>query len=736
MLVKYVCFVGAPLPSREPDATTEDPEPGPSSQCNTPKKQKMRKEIARLRTKLSRLKKQKNSSPRLTTQDKRIKHIMSQLSCYLPNDTLAFIETQIRMSRRSKQGKRWSITDKTLALSIFYHSRKAYRLLSKLFCLPSKSTLLRTLRKSNLSPGFNDKVFDALRLKVASMPEIDCQCAVTFDEISLKSALAYNSQRDVIEGFENFGELGQTKYMATHALVFMARGLSSKWKQPVGYFISSGPITGKILQSLTRSCVTKLTNIGLSVKALICDQGSNNRQFLETFEKVTSDRPFITVDSKNISVIYDPPHLLKNIRNNFKKHGFIMNNQPIKWQYVTQFYCFDKSNTIRMAPKLHDKHIDLPPFSAMRVNLAAQVLSHSVAAGISTLSILGKLDAEAKHTASFIEMFDQIFNVFNSNSLKCSQKFRHAIQKESGHVQFLKDALTFLDTIQLPSRRKLPCLNGWKISINSLLALWADLNTNHGFKFLLTNRLNQDCLENMFSIVRSRRGHGDNPDPHQFLAAFRQIVVDKLLLPSEASNCQADIDKVLLDLSSFSQVSAPSQIRGTTLSDENVSVGVDDSSALSTLNICTQNVASYMAGYLLRRVPFCSQCNSKFTVPNLSDNDPATEFLKAKAYVATGTLIYPSPVFANLVAKLETVFDSNFPHVVHMEKVLMRLVLYAAPHHEGMTDCDSMPCKEKLVRVARLYMKVRIFHAIKISNLDNKCPHGKRNRKMLKLLHL
>ena len=49
------------------------------------------------------------------------------------------------------------------------------------------------------------------------------RCAVTFDEISLKSALAYNSQRDVIEGFENFGDLGQSKYMATHALVFMVQ---------------------------------------------------------------------------------------------------------------------------------------------------------------------------------------------------------------------------------------------------------------------------------------------------------------------------------------------------------------------------------------------------------------------------------------------------------------------------------------------------------------------------------
>ena len=117
-----------------------------------------------------------------------------------------------------------------LALSIFYHSRKAYRLLSKLFCLPSKSTLLRSLRKFNLSPGFSDKVFDALKLKVASMSQIACQCAVTFDEISLKSVLVYNSQRDVVEGFENFGDLGQSKYMATHALVFMVQGLSSKFR--------------------------------------------------------------------------------------------------------------------------------------------------------------------------------------------------------------------------------------------------------------------------------------------------------------------------------------------------------------------------------------------------------------------------------------------------------------------------------------------------------------------------
>ena len=567
-------------------------------------------------------------------------------------------------------------------------------------------------------------------MKVASMPQHARQCAITFDEMSLKSALQYNAQRDTIEGFENFGDCGKSKYMATHALVFMVRGLSAKWKQPVGYFLSSGPVTGAMLQTLTRSCIDKLTKIGLNVKVLICDQGSNNRQFLESIEKVTCDRPFIKVDHQTIFVIYDPPHLLKNVRNNFVKQGFVVNKKAIEWRYVTQFYAFDRANAIRMAPKLLDKHINLPPFAAMRVNLAAQILSHSVAAGVSTLCTLGHLDADAKYTATFIEMFDQL-----CNSLKSSQKFRHALQNGSGHVAFLKDAMKFIESVQLASGRKLPCLIGWKIPIQSLLSLWEDLSVNHEFKFLLTNRLNQDCLENMFSVVRSRRGHGDNPDAQQFLAAFRQIAVDKLLLPSEASNCQADMDKVLLDISSFSvEPSQPSESTSGSALLPLPDCVMDDT---DTMNICVQNVVSYMAGYLLRRIPFsCTICQSKFVVTNLTENDRTTELLKAKAYRETGTLIYPSSLFASLVGKFEKVFNTCFPHVVHMEKVLSRLVLCAEPHCQGIVECHTIECQQKLVSVARLFMKVRSFHAIKSSNAANACTHVKRNRKVMKLMNI
>ena len=71
-----------------------------------------------------------------------------------------------------------------------------------------------------------------------------------------------------------------------------------------------------------------------------------------------------------------------------------------------------------------------------------------------------------------------------------------------------------------------------------------------------------------------------------------------------------------------------------------------------------------------------------------------------------------------------------------MEKVLTRLVLYAESCCEGIVQCDSMVCKQKMVSVVRLFMKVRVFLAIKTSNANNACTHGKRNRKMLKLMHM
>ena len=80
------------------------------------------------------------------------------------------------------------------------------------------------------------------------------------------------------------------------------------------------------------------------------------------------------------------------------------------------------------------------------------------------------------------------------------------------------------------------------------MALWKYLQ-NSGFKYLLTNRLNQECLQNLFLILRSKGAFRDITDPQQFRAAFRHTIIDKLFVLSTSANCALDSDKKLLDIS-------------------------------------------------------------------------------------------------------------------------------------------------------------------------------------------
>ena len=121
-----------------------------------------------------------------------------------------------------------------------------------------------------------------------------------------------------------------------------------------------------------------------------------------------------------------------------------MQSRPVDWKFVCEFYDVDSSKTSRMAPKLTRRHLDLPPFSTLRVKLAAQVLSHSVVTGIKVIAQWGIISEDAMHTADFLEASDQLFNAFNSWSLKSSTMMKGAFTATPGHVEFLMDKLAWL----------------------------------------------------------------------------------------------------------------------------------------------------------------------------------------------------------------------------------------------------------------------------------------------------
>ena len=139
--------------------------------------------------------------------------------CVISVSQTSFIISQICLTKRKKQGKRWTIKHKSLALSLLHSSPKTYRLLQKIFCLPSIDTLKRVMKNINVVEGFNEEILSALSLKVKNMPKLSKYVCLVYDEMSIKEGISYDGGHDRVEGFT------KEKHLANHALVFVARGI-------------------------------------------------------------------------------------------------------------------------------------------------------------------------------------------------------------------------------------------------------------------------------------------------------------------------------------------------------------------------------------------------------------------------------------------------------------------------------------------------------------------------------
>ncbi|XP_035232862.1 uncharacterized protein LOC118204669 [Stegodyphus dumicola] len=392
--------------------------------CNknlTPKSLKIRQ----LSHKLAYLKR-KHSAKRKANKAG-VEKALQLISSLVSSVVFTFIKSQIKASNVSKYGRRWSLMDKNLCLQIYLSSPKSYNTLKAFLHLPSKPTLLKAVSGIKMEPGFSVAVLNAIKLVASKLKIHDRYCILSFDEITLKQSLSYDKKSDYIVGFENYGSYTELKMFpeyATHGLVFMVRGLCKKWKQVIGYFFSSHTTPGFMLCTLVMEALSKLFDCGLIPVAVVCDGGANNVVCYKKFMKVTEERPYIICQDKKVFTLFDVPHLLKCLRNNFRKYDVKFQGGKIaSWNHIVSLWEFDRKMPHRCVPKLTDRHVNVDCLSAMSVKLAAQVFSHSVASGLCYLSALNGLPASASLTADFCSNINILFDSLNSRTLKHSNPF-------------------------------------------------------------------------------------------------------------------------------------------------------------------------------------------------------------------------------------------------------------------------------------------------------------------------
>ena len=160
------------------------------------------------------------------------------------------------------------------------------------------------MKKVNIAPGVHHSILAALTFRAQAITTSEKLYDVIFDDMVIKEKLQYDGARDTIDGTENVGDMGKSQYVANHAGVFMVRRLVGNWKQPVGYFLTSGPMS-------SWSWKTVFLNVETNCKWLACwwwcDQGSNNRSMMTELGISVTDLTF-EVNNEKLHALFDPPH--------------------------------------------------------------------------------------------------------------------------------------------------------------------------------------------------------------------------------------------------------------------------------------------------------------------------------------------------------------------------------------------------------------------------------------------
>lgn len=310
----------------------------------------------------------------------------------MPHTTKLFCQMQASQSGKKKKGRRFTLDEKILALSLYKPSPKAYRILSRICVLPSRRTLQDLLHKVNLKCGINEIVFDNLKTRVSKMPDSYKYCCLAFDEMAIGAGISYDKQNDEISGFVNNGYVTEKEY-CDHVLVFMIRGIVKKYKQPLAFYYCTGSTKTMELKTQIKTVIKKVQETGLKVVATVCDQGTSNVAAINALLKETretflrngqeSKDGFFIVNKDQIFPVYDPPHLIKGIRNNLitKNLKFTIKGKEFiaKWDHIVNLYnrCPGYKG-VKLVPKLTAHHVLPALIPKMRVKHCTQVFSQSV----------------------------------------------------------------------------------------------------------------------------------------------------------------------------------------------------------------------------------------------------------------------------------------------------------------------------------------------------------------------
>lgn len=409
-----------------------------------------------------------------------------------------------------------------------YYSQAAYESLRNFFNnnLPSKRTLQMWYSSIDGSPGVCESALSTLSEKAQSYrAEYNhrLHVALISDEIAIRKHVDWNSEKEVFVGFSTITNSSQHNIdsnttqlkIAKDALVFLVVG--PDFKLPIAYHLLNG-LDGIDRAALTLEVIRKIENTGVQIISLTSDGLFANLTVAELlgadFEK---NKPYFgspTYAQSKIFIIFDPPHMLKLIRNHFSRDKIYHNNSLLDWNLLKLLVKKQSMDNFNLCNKLTQRHIDWYQ-KPMNVKLAAQTISRSVA---DTLQQLRDDQYEefkdCTETVEFLRIINDGFDVQNVAEKNSSDLiFKQPICNGTVGTIFafgrkLQQYISEL-TIQRGAKR-IPILKsqqkmgffGFYYNFQSMEGIYEDFVKSGPLTQFFTFQFSQDHIETFFSLIR------------------------------------------------------------------------------------------------------------------------------------------------------------------------------------------------------------------------------------------
>ncbi|RVE51172.1 hypothetical protein evm_004137 [Chilo suppressalis] len=438
------------------------------------------------------------------------------------------MKIQWSQNKKHLKGRQFTPEQKIASLSILKQIPKGYRFLRSIFILPAPQTLIKLIQKSNIKPGLNRKIFSQISEKAAKMTREEKLCVILFDEISKKAHISFNERKDKVTGFVDNGEQRILEF-ADHAQVFMVRGLINNYKQAISYSFSASATKGPELAKQIKMIITQLHEAGLIPLASVCDQGTNNRSAINILlneargiylrRGETPKNNTIIINDAEIIPLYDPPHLLKGMRNNL----------------LTKILKYTQDDG-------HPEKIN-----KMKVKFASQIFSRTVASNMGYLAEKGVLPSDDIETADLLLLMDNLFHSVNGSfkKNKWAKPLLGPATPNSAHHKIWAEAKKIFNSIKLINvsgqEETVPTVTNWVWTLEGIEILLKKLKNDFNISSVWLRHLNQDPLEIFFGAIRSHGCRNTNPTSEQFESAFATLLINNLnSVQTRGKNCEGD----------------------------------------------------------------------------------------------------------------------------------------------------------------------------------------------------